>query len=80
MVRPSYLPPPSLTAGSTHTAAPTHEATRRWHVSLRYAACLAEDMTELGSKVSSDRIALQAHKLVALSPRIAAAERRMQSA
>ena len=40
---------------------------------------LPADMTDLGDKVSSDRIALQAHKLVALSPRIAAAERRLQT-
>ena len=36
-------------------------------------------MAKLGDKVSSDRIALQAHKLVALSRRIAAAERRLQA-
>ncbi len=36
-------------------------------------------MASLGDRASSDRIALQAHKLVALSPRIAAAERRLQT-
>ena len=40
---------------------------------------LATDMASLGDRASSDRIALQAHKLVALSPRIAAAERRLQT-
>ena len=40
---------------------------------------LATDMAKLGDRASSDRIAMQAHKLVALSPRIAAAERRLQT-
>ena len=37
------------------------------------------DMQRLGDKVSGGRIALQAHKLVSLGPRIAAAEQRLQA-